>query len=69
MKYKLLHKIFGWDYIHWENYADSGIARLCLSADGELYYWRYKTTKVLDKIPKDSAKITWLTSKPEKYIK
>ena len=66
MIYKLLHKLFGWDYIQWQNFADQGIARVHQTPAGEVYYWRYKSSKVIDKIT-GYNKVTWLTCKPEKY--
>ena len=67
MMYKILNKLFGWDYIHWDNFADQGIARVRVSRDGTVYYWRYKNTRVLDYID-DNKRITWLTCKREKYF-
>ena len=68
MLYKLKHKLFGWDYIHWKNFITAGIARVHVARDGKVYYWRYKTTKVLDEI-KEPNQVTWLTCKPEKYFR
>ena len=67
MIYKLLNKLFGWNYIYWRNSADQGVARVFVSRDGKVYYWRYKTTKVMDIItdPKD---VVWLTCHPDKYF-
>lgn len=64
--YKLLNKLFGWDYIHWENNADRGVARVHQSPDGTVWYWRYKITKCLDVIP-GTNKVVWLTCEPTKY--
>ena len=66
--YKLLHLIFGWDYIHWEHSVDRGVSRVFLTADGTPVYWRYKSISVLDRI-RTAADVTWLTCVPEKYIK
>jgi hypothetical protein len=66
--YKILNELFGWDYIHWHNTASQGISRVRVAADGTIYYWRYKSIKVLDKICAANA-VVWLTCKPEKYIK
>lgn len=34
MMYKLLNKLFGWDYIQWKNTVDSGIARIHVDGNG-----------------------------------
>lgn len=65
-KYKLLNKIFGWDYIQWRNPADQGIARVYRGFNGEVYYWRYKLTKLIDKIKK-AEDVVWLTCEPNKF--
>lgn len=43
--YKLKHKLFGWDYIIWNNDADSGIARVITLKDGKIGYWRYSVSR------------------------
>ncbi len=69
MIYKLLNKLFGWDYVHWRNSADSGIARVRTTPGGAVYYWRYKATRVMDVLPHPSiTRITWLTCAQSKYI-
>lgn len=68
MLYKTLNKIFGYDYIAWANSADQGIARVHLDALGNPYYWRYKITKLPDKIT-DAGQVMWLTCLPSKYLK
>jgi hypothetical protein len=64
--WKLFNIIFGWDYIAWENTAASGIARVHKDHCGNIYYWRYKGTSVLDVI-KQRQQVKWLTCSPEKY--
>lgn len=66
IKYTILNKLFGWDYVAWKNNADSGIARVRNDGIGRTYYIRYKITKVID-IVSDPEKVIWLTCKPEKY--
>jgi hypothetical protein len=66
--YKLLNLLFGFDYIHWRNSADQGIARVHKSQDGVVWYWRYGLTQVADIITK-KEQVIWLTCKAEKYIK
>ena len=73
--YKLLNKLFGWDYIYWQNSASQGIARVHTSLDGTVFYWRYKSIKLADILYNPNtnylelypAKIIWLTCKQEKY--
>ena len=66
--YKLLHLVFGWDYIYWVNSGDRGVSRVFLAADGTPIYWRYKTIRALGHI-QTTADVTWLTCVPEKYLK
>ena len=66
--YKLLHYLFGWDYISWYNSADSGIARVFNDETGRTFYFRYRLTRVVDEI-KTVEQVVWLTCKPLKYFK
>lgn len=68
MIYKLLNILFGWDYVAWNNIAAQGVARIHVSASGVVFYWRYKSTKVLDVIHRKDQ-VIWLTCLPEKYLK
>lgn len=68
MMYNILNKLFGWDYVAWRNSADSGIARVFTDGDGVAYYFRYKNTKVVDRIY-DKNIVIWLTCNPDKYMK
>lgn len=65
--WKLLNFIFGWDYIHWQNFAGQGVSRVFHDASGQPVYWRYKITSVLDVIEKEED-VTWLTCHPSKFI-
>ena len=65
--WKILHKLFGWDYIYWDGSCDQGVARIHIDGEGNLYYWRYKSIRVLDKIER-SEQVTWLTCHPGKYF-
>ncbi len=67
MRYQILNKIFGWDYIQWRNTASSGIARVHKASDGVVWYWRYKNIELAD-IIKDKDQVVWLTCKPSKYL-
>lgn len=67
MLYKVLNKLFGWDYVHWRNSADSGVARVYHGIGVDFpYYWRYRNDKVLDLITRPE-RVTWLTCDPSKY--
>ena len=57
--WKIYNYIFGWNYIYWENTADSGVARIRQTANGEYYYNRYSFKKVL--LPDTSCKTIYLT--------
>lgn len=64
--YRVLHLLFGWDYIHWRNTADSGVARIRRDHAGRVWYWRYWLTNVADRVVDPSA-VLWLTCSPAKY--
>jgi len=72
MIWKLCHKLFGWDYIHWENSADYGVARVHKSPEGTVWFWRYKNVKCCDVITSakggSSFKVVWLTCKASDYL-
>jgi len=65
--YKLLHWIFGWDYIYWKNSASQGIARLKVLPDKTLCFYQYRLTNLIKPI-KNPDDYLWLTCKPEKYF-
>jgi len=65
--WKLFNYLFGWDYIQWANSIDSGVARIHIDGAGRVWYWRYKTTKLID-VVKESEQVIWLTCSPEKYL-
>jgi|TARA_R110000851_G_scaffold72207_1_gene160168 hypothetical protein len=66
--YKILNYLFGFDYIHWKNTIDSGVARIHIDCNGNVFYWKYKNIKFADHI-KDASKFLWLTCSPDKYLK
>lgn len=68
MMYKLLHFLFGWDYISWHNTVAYGVARIYKNPNGTVYYWRYKTTQLLDVITQPKQ-VIWLTCSSDKYFK
>ena len=65
--WKLMHRMFGWDYVQWRNSADQGIARVYTDGMGRAYYWRYKNIAIADLI-QESAQVVWLTCAPAKYM-
>ena len=65
--YKLWNYIFGWDYIYWSNFCSQGIKRVRITPDGELYYYRYSTLGLIDKI-ESADQVIWLTCKSDKYF-
>lgn len=68
MIYRLMHLLFGFDYVYWDNGVfGNGVARVFISGTGQVVYWRYKFTKVLDVI-KHPKNVVWLTCEPEKYF-
>lgn len=65
--YKLLNKIFGWDYIYWANTADSGVSRVYKNADGVAYYYRYRSIALID-IIYSKTQVIFLTCSSSKYL-
>lgn len=67
--YKLLNKLFGWDYLYWQNSAAQGVSRVRVSPDGYVYFIRYKNYKLYDIIghPNCPRTILYLTCSAEKY--
>lgn len=63
----LFNKLFGWDYIHWTNSCDQGVARVRKDGNGKAWYFRYKITSVVD-IIRDKDQVIWLTCSPDKYL-
>ena len=66
--WKLLNKLFGFDYIAWRNSADNGIARVYKNEDGVIFYFRYKITQVVDIIGSEDQ-VIFLTCSKYKYFK
>lgn len=65
--WKLMHRLFGHDYVAWSNSADQGVARVFTDGLGRAYYWRYKNVRVADVI-KSPEQVIWLTCDPQKYM-
>lgn len=68
MIYQILNYIFGWDYILWDDSIHEGVARVRINPSGVIYYWKYKSIKVM-KTLSSPEQVFWLTCKPEKYFK
>ena len=67
--WKIFHKLFGWDYVHWQNSCDSGISRILVDKNGLVYIKQYSFHWLELFNPCDSSKMIWLTCKPDKYKK
>lgn len=65
--YKIWNKLFGWEYIQWENTAASGISRLRILPDGTVVYRRYSTIQKFTVLSKNDN-VLWLTCLKEKYF-
>lgn len=74
--YKILNFLFGWDYVAWANSADHGIARVYRNEDGQVYYFRYRITNVIDFCTKENLNrdrygtpyLLFLTCHSDKYL-
>ena len=65
--WKFWNKLFGWDYIFWNNTADQGIARVYKDGNNNPYYFQYRVLNLIEPIRKESD-VIWLTCKSNKYI-
>ena len=66
--WKLYNLFFGWDYVSWQTSAkDKGVARIERGENGEIFYWRYKSTRVAEKIVIEQD-VIWLTCSASKYL-
>ena len=62
--YKIFNKLFGWDYVYWENTASHGIARIRFDAEGiPFYYW-----SLYSRVDIKPESVKWMTCKREKYF-
>ena len=66
--YKILNKIFGWDYILWHDSATQGVSRVYLDGMGRVWCWVYPSIDVAKIITKPKE-VIWLTCSPDKYFK
>jgi len=60
--HKLLHYLFGWDYVYHKGYHPM-VCRLHRLPTGEVFYWHYTT---IEKVTKASD-VEWLTCIPEQW--
>jgi hypothetical protein len=64
--YKILHRLFGFDYIQYSFYYYKTVkARIAILPDGTIGFWIAGTFFKLY----SPDHIIWLTCKPEKYFK
>ena len=66
--YRLLNKLFGWDYVYEAAYHSRGIYRVFVFPDGTVGYWAYQTMTHRLVIIRKPDDVTWLTCKPSKYL-
>lgn len=67
MIYKLLNKLFGWDYVIWSYSGDHGIARVQVDGMRRVWRWHFKPTRWYEFI-EDPTEVIWLTCSPNKYF-
>ena len=70
--YKLWNYLFGWDYILWKNCLYSGVSRLRILPNGDVYFLTYGNIELLNNITtgKGNGEVIteWLTCDKSKYI-
>ena len=64
---KILHKLFGYDFIQWENKDEIGIAKVVVLPNGKVAYQYKYHDRYVTMINNPNA-VIWLTCKPEKYF-
>jgi len=65
MLYRVLHKLFGWDYIHWGTTQSWGITRVYVDGDG-VPYFHSKYGRIY-KPDGGACEVIWLTCPRTKY--
>lgn len=65
--WKIWHKLFGWDYVLWQDRYYGGVSRVLFLPDGTQGY--LKQPNIFRTLQGAEDTIFWLTCKPEKYIK
>lgn len=66
--WRILNKLFGYDYIVWNNGFKSGIARVHVNDDGVVYCYSNRMRSMIEKI-NSPDQVFWLTCKSNKYFK
>ena len=64
--YKILNKLFGWDYIYWADTCASGISKVIVLPDKSVHFKYYER---IVSVTDPGLIVKWLTCKPDKYIK
>jgi hypothetical protein len=64
--YKILNKLFGWDYVYYKTENYEGIARIIVLPDKSVHFWHLNN---LINIEYKKMHIKFLTCTPDKYIK
>ena len=71
--YKIWNYLFGWDYVLWTNICDSGVSRVRVLPNGDIYFLTYGKTKYLNNITtgkgNDEIVKEWLTCLKSKYVR
>lgn len=64
--YKIFNKLFGWDYVYFQNFATQGVKKVKTDFYGHPYYiWAVNSrVKITSK-----KQVMWLTCSADKYIK
>lgn len=63
--YKILNKLFGWDYVYFEYGGDGTIRRVRILHNGQVGYWCYGRFYEINR----ADEVLWLTCHPSKYDK
>lgn len=65
--WRILNKLFGWDYIYWESSCNYGISIIRSSyQSGKPYYIKYGSGIIVQ--VNDHNDVIWLTCHPSKYL-
>ena len=63
--YRILNKLFGWDYIYWKSEDYDGISKIVILPDKTIHFW---ARGYLINIDNKLVNIKFLTCTPDKYI-
>ena len=66
--YKVLHYLFGWDYIYWQTDFSNGIARVFISHDWQVFYWKDRFLDSRITSINNPDEVLWLTCTPGNYF-